>query len=344
MTSNDKENDMLSSPMTSPLEVDLRPGKPPTLQVESTANAPRWAAQHRDTLRALATEHGAVLVRGLDLPDTTEISAVFHQLAPTGLLTEQEAFAPRRTYAPGVYSSSTWPPNQLMCMHHEHSYRLEFPGLMLFACLHAPTTGGATALADSPTVLNALPPELIQRFDQHGWLLIRNYHNDIGTPYAQAFGTDDRDTIESYCRANAIEFAWQPDGGLRTRQRRSAIVRHPRTGQRCWFNQIAFLNQWTLDPEVREFLLDDYGPHGLPFDTRFGNDDPLTHDIVQLLNHTYQTHTTAEPWQPGDLLVVDNIRTAHSRQPFHGPREVLIAMTDPIHLADCSPTIKVNTP
>jgi hypothetical protein len=52
-------------------------------------------------------------------------------------------------------------------------------------------------------------------------------------------GTDDRGTVESYCRANAIKFEWQRKGGLRTWQRRRAVARHPRTGQRCWFNQVA---------------------------------------------------------------------------------------------------------
>jgi alpha-ketoglutarate-dependent taurine dioxygenase len=49
-------------------------------------------------------------------------------------------------------------------MHHELSYTLEFPSLMLFACLDAPIDGGATAVADSPTVLDALPTELVERF------------------------------------------------------------------------------------------------------------------------------------------------------------------------------------
>ena len=48
-----------------------------------------------------------------------------------------------------------------------------------------------------------------------------------------------------------------------------------------------------------------------------------------------------EPWQAGDLMLVDNVRTAHSREPFEGPREVLAAMADPVRLADCSPTIEV---
>ena len=104
--------------------------------------------------------------------------------------------------------------------------------------------------------------------------------------------------VERYCRANAIEFEWQPDGGLRTRQRRSAVVRHPRTGQRCWFNQIAFLNERTIDPEVREYLVDIYGEDGLPFNTLFGNGDPIGEDIVHLLNETYEASTSNEPGSP----------------------------------------------
>jgi alpha-ketoglutarate-dependent taurine dioxygenase len=329
-----------SSP-ASLLHPDLRPGKPPVLQAEATGDAPDWAAQHRDALRTVVAEHGCVLVRGLGLEGAAGADAVFRRLA-TGLMTEKEAFASRRAYPGGVYSASKWPPSQPMCMHHELSYTLEFPGLLLFACLAAATDGGATAVADSPTVLDALPTELIKRFEREGWLLTRNYNEEIGASVAEAFGTDDRGAVESYCQANAIEFEWQPDGGLRTRQRRSAVVRHPLTGQRCWFNQIAFLNERTIDPEVREYLVDVYGADGLPFNTRFGNGDPVGEDVVQLLNEVYEANTAREPWQADDLLLVDNIRTAHGREPFEGPREVLVAMTDAVRLADCSPTIEVT--
>lgn len=324
------------------LNVELQPGKPPMLRAEAPGDAPSWAAEHRDALRTAVAEHGSVLVRGLGLRDSTEVGAVFARLA-TGLMTETEAFASRQTYSAGVYSSSKWPSNQPMCMHHELSYTLEFPGLMLFACLSAPTDGGATAVADSPTVLDALPTELVKRFEREGWLLTRNYNDEIGASFAEAFGTEDRATVESYCRANAIEFQWQPDGGLRTRQLRSAVVRHPVTGQRCWFNQIAFLNEWTIDPEVREFLVDVYGADGLPFNTHFGNGDPIGEDVVALLNRVYETNTAREPWQAGDLMLVDNVRTAHSREPFEGPREVLVAMADAVRLAECSPPVEVTS-
>ncbi|MBT2388765.1 TauD/TfdA family dioxygenase [Streptomyces sp. ISL-1] len=332
---------MSSSPPTSLLDVETGPGKPPMLRVEATGDAASWVAEQRDVLRAVVAEHGSVLVRGLGLRDAAGTGAVLQRLA-NAPMTEMEAFAPRETYSEGVYSSSQWPPNQPMCMHHELSYRLEFPGLMLFACLTAPAEGGATAVADSATVLDALPTELAERFEREGWLLTRSYNDEIGASLAEAFGTEDRGAVESYCRANAIEFEWQPDGGLRTRQRRSAVVRHPVTGRRCWFNQIAFLNEWTIAPEVREYLVDVYGADGLPFNTRFGEGDPIGEDVVQLLNKLYVDHTAREPWQAGDLLLVDNVRTAHSREPFEGPREVLVAMGDPVRLADCSPTVEVT--
>ena len=321
---------MTYSISTSLLDVDVQPGKPPLLRAGPTGDAVRWVAEHRDALRALVGEHGVLMVRGLGLRDAAETEAVFRQLG--SLITETEAFAPRQRFAQGVYSASKWPSNQHMCMHHELSYALKPPGLMLFACLVPATGGGETPVADSPNVLNALPADLVERFERLGWLLIRNYNEDIGAPVAEAFGTDDRRAVEGYCRANAIEFEWQPNGGLRTWQRRSAVVPHPLTGQRCWFNQAAFLNEWSMDAEVREYLMEICGEDGLPFNTRFGNGDPIGPDVVDSIDKVYEKNTYREKWQAGDLMLVDNIRTAHAREEFEGPREVLVAMADPAHL------------
>jgi alpha-ketoglutarate-dependent taurine dioxygenase len=325
--------------MTSPslLGVELRPGSPPVLRAASPGDPAAWAAEHRADLRAAVLEHGSLLVRGLGLADADTAAAVAGRLSDR-LVGEREAFAPREPRPGGLFSSTPWQANQPMCMHHELSYTLEVPGLLLFACLTAPTGGGATAVADAPTVLTALPADLVARFEREGWMLTRSYNDEIGASVEEAFGTDDRGAVEAYCRANGIEFEWQPDGGLRTRQRRSAVVRHPVTGQRCWFNQVAFLNQWTLAEEVREYLVDVYGEDGLPFNTRFGNGDPIGEDVVQVVNEVYEAHTARDPWQNGDLLLVDNIRTAHSREAYEGPREVLVGLADPTRLTEHAPT------
>ena len=157
--------------------------------------------------------------------------------------------------------------------------------MMLFACLTAPDRrrghrggrrgGGARRAARRPGGAVrarglAAHPQL-QRRDRR-----------VRSPRRSAPRTGPRSSPTA--GPTAIEFEWQPDGGLRTRQRRSAVVRHPVTGQRCWFNQIAFLNEWTIDPEVREYLVDVYGADGLPFNTRFGDGDPIGEDVVELLN------------------------------------------------------------
>ncbi len=82
--------------------------------------------------------------------------------------------------------------------------------------------------------------------------------------------------------------------------------------------------------------MDLYGEDGLPFTTRFGNGDPIGEDIVQLLNETYEAHTAREPWQAGDLLLVDNIRTAHSRDPYTVLHVSLRDLTPQILLASTS--------
>ena len=312
-------------------DVQLKSGKPPVLRVEAARDAVCWASEHRDALRAFVAEHGALLVRGLGLRSADETAAVFRELGT--LMTEREAFSARRRYSEGVYSASKWPPNQPMCMHHELSYASESPGLMLFACLVASPKGGATPTADSTAVLDAIPGDLVERFERKGWLLIRNYNNDVGASFAEAFGTEDRAAVERYCRTHAIDFEWREGGALRTRQRRKAVVRHPVSGLRCWFNQAAFLNEWTMAPEVRDYLVDVYGEDGLPFNTRFGDGTPIGADAVQAINEAYEKNTVRERWQAGDVLMVDNIRTAHGREPFEGPREVLVGLADPVRMA-----------
>jgi alpha-ketoglutarate-dependent taurine dioxygenase len=315
------------------LEVDRQAGRPAMLLIDPPADPPGWASAHRDALRATSAKHGAVLVRGLALREPADVAAVFAELSHT-LMAEREAFAGRQPVAPGVYTSSRWPANQPMCMHHESSYTRTPPGLLLFACLHPATEGGVTGVADAARVLDALPAGLVERFEREGWLLTRNFNDGIGSSYPEAFGTEDRAEVESYCRANNIEFDWQPDGGLRTRQRRAAVVSDPVTGQRCWFNQIAFLSQWTLEAEVREYLVDLFGPDALPFNTAFGNADAIDAEVVALLNEVYEAHTLREPWQAGDLMLVDNLRAAHSRESYLGRREVLVGLADPVDLVN----------
>jgi hypothetical protein len=87
-----------------------------------------------------------------------------------------------------------------------------------------------------------------------------------------------------------------------------------------------------MDPDVHEYLVDAYGADGLPFTTSFGSGEAVGQDIVDLLNRVYEAHTLREAWQAGDLMLVDNLRMAHSREPYEGDREVLVGMSDALRM------------
>ncbi|MFI1756969.1 TauD/TfdA family dioxygenase [Streptomyces sp. NPDC020571] len=287
-----------------------------------------WLTARRPEIRAAVARNGAVLVRGLRLDSRAAAAAAVGRVIGDPLI-EREGFAPRDTYGQGVYSSSHWPADQPMCMHHELSYAASAPRLMAFACLTPPADGGITATADSRAVLRDLPEDLVARFERHGWRLTRHYNPFVGIGWQEAFGTDDPSEVDRYCAAHGIEARWDADGALHTVQTRPAVVRHPETGERCWFNQIAFLNEWTMAPEVREFLTAEFGPEGLPFNTFCGDGTPLDRASVDLINDVYEKHTVREPWRHGDLLVIDNVRTAHSREPHRGEREIVVGLGEP---------------
>ncbi len=313
------------------LEVVKTEGRPAVLVLDGPvpADPAAWAAEHREPLRAAVAEHGALLVRGLGLRDAESVGRLARELLDE-VVAEREGFAPRQVLADGVYSSTEWPVDQPMCMHHELSYTREVPGTLLFACLTAPASGGVTAVADSHEVLQALPAELVDRFEAVGWRLDRNYTETIGGGLATAFGTADRAAVEAYCAARDIEFTWQGNGDLRTRQRAVSVLRHPVSGRRGWFNQIAFLSEWTLDPVVREYLKFEFGEDGLPFNTRYGDGTPLDEEAVRTINDAYDKHTLREPWRAGDLMIVDNLRMAHSREAYEGAREIAVVLGDPV--------------
>jgi alpha-ketoglutarate-dependent taurine dioxygenase len=313
------------------MTAQLMTGRPMHRQARPAAggDALGWLAENRLKLRADLVHCGAVLVRGIDVDGPDRLRAAARALG-VRLVPEREQFARRAELGDGVYGPSDWPVDEAMCPHHEQSQRLEVPGVMLFGCVRAGGDGGTMLVADSAHVVQRLPADLVERFERVGWYLLRSYRNDfVGVPWQEAFGTADRAAVRAYCAEQGIAFS-VTGGGLRTAQWRPSIVAHPVTGERCWFNAVAFLNGHSLDATVREVLLHAYGPGGLPFDTAFGDGEPIGADVVGTINDAYERTAVPVPWQDGDLLLVDNIRMAHGRQPYRGDRELVVALGDPV--------------
>ena len=74
-----------------------------------------------------------------------------------------------------------------------------------------------------------------------------------------------------------------------------------------------------------------YFPEGavLSLLTVLENGSAIETDVVAQLREAYLQEMISFPWQRGDLLLLDNILTAHARTPFAGPRKILVAMAEP---------------
>jgi hypothetical protein len=193
----------------------------------------------------------------------------------------REKTTPRTDFGLGVYSSTDLPPSQAIRMHNENSYTLTFPGLLLFGCMTAPAEGGTTPVADCRRVLSAMPSRLAEKMRESGWRLNRSFSEYVSTSWQTAFATDNPVDVARYCDTNLIAHSWRDDGTLRTSQVRPGIIRHPVSGGEVWFNHLLFWNEWALDEEVREALVDEFGRDGLPFSTEFGDGSPLTRDDLR---------------------------------------------------------------
>ncbi|WP_257139002.1 TauD/TfdA family dioxygenase [Streptomyces sp. rh34] len=326
---------------TDAISWQIAPGRPALAVLEGIGEGDdaAWLTERQPELRRALLEHGALCLRGLPIREVEGFARIRDVLIPQDTPYREKA-TPRNDFGQGVYSSTELPAAQSIEMHNENSYTLTFPGLLLFACLVAPEEGGATPIADCRAVLQAIPERLRATMRETGWRLTRSYSDHLSTDWRTAFGTDDRAGVEAYCADSLIGYQWQHDGNLRTGQVRPGIITHPETGDEVWFNHLAFWNAWALDEEIRETLIDEFGPEGLPFDTAFGNGARLTAGDLADIRAAYASATLRAPWQPGDLLLVDNIRCAHGRDPFRGDRRIVVAMGQPVALADCSPTVE----
>lgn len=291
-----------------------------------------WMEKHRSELDELVLRHGALLVREAGIGSATDLAALRDvlDLAAAGC---PDRFSRRTEHGDGVYSWPEWAADRDMCLHHEQSQGSVFPRMLLLGCLAVPEQGGSLLLGDTRTVLKHLPSGLAERFDAEGWLLRRNFRAYMGVPWSDAFGigagADGRAEVTERLSELDIGASWTADGALRTEQRRAAVVEHPVTGERCWFNDVAFFSKWSVAETERGVLLSAFGPDGFPLDTATGTAEPLTEAEYDALMDAYTDATVRVDWHPGDLLLIDNILTAHGREPHVGPFDVLVALAAP---------------
>jgi 2,3-diaminopropionate biosynthesis protein SbnA len=299
-------------------------------------NLEAWAASHRELLEQKLQQHGGILFRGFNLKEPEDLETFIRAVSGESL-EYRERSSPRHAVKGNIYTSTDYPPSQMIFLHNENSYQQEWPLKIFFFCRQAPETGGETPIADVRKVLARISPEIRDRFAERRWMYVRNFGDGFGLSWHTVFQTTDKGTIERHCREKGIETEWKDGDRLRTRAVRQALARHPKTAELVWFNHATFFNVSTLDPVVRETLLSEFEDGELPTNTYYGDGSPIEPEVLDQLRAAYHAETVSFPWQHGDLLMLDNMLVAHGRAPYTGARQILVGMAEPVSQEQATP-------
>ena len=297
-----------------------------TPQVEDV-NLVQWAASNCSYIEDKLLSHGAILFRGFKLDGVVGFEQFARAISPS-LLDYKERAAPRKEVGKNIYTSTEYPADQHIPLHHEMSYSHNWPMKLWFYCAKAAEQGGATPIADDRVVVEKIDPRIKEIFLRKQVMYVRNYGDGFDLPWQDVFQTTDRAIVEDYCRRAHTEVEWKDNNRLRTRQVRQVMVTHPKTGARVWFNHAHMFHVSNLSAPVRESLLAEFGEEYLPRNAYYGDGSRIESSVLEEIRETYRQAAVVFEWREGDVLMVDNILASHGRHPYAGPRKILVSMAE----------------
>lgn len=283
----------------------------------------------RDHILDRLHDCGAVLLRGFDVGGLDGFAAAVRALSGEPL-PYTERSSPRTSVKGHIYTSTSYPATEEIFFHNENSYQTSWPMTLFFHCIQPSRERGATPLSDIRQVLKTIDPSVREEFSRRGWMLVRNFDAGFGLPWQEVFNTQDRDEVMRYCSANTMNAEWKASNRLRTIAARKVIYRHPQTRDEVWFNHAAFFHISTLPSYAQEGLQELFTEEDLPNNTYFGDGEVIPDDVMEHIRACYRDCAARFDYHEGDVLVVDNMLIAHGREPFTPPREIVVAMTQPI--------------
>lgn len=296
-----------------------------------------WFQDSEAAIDALLDQAGALVFRGFPIHGTADFGAlVAHYREPalgyTGGSTVRGRLDTR------VLEATSAPPSLRIALHQEMAYLPNYPERLAFFCRMPSVSGGETILGDMRRITQELDPAFVREVDARGVLYTRNlrdkrrttgdvYFDAIHTAWQDAFSTEDPTKPIADSAKIGLAAEWLDDGSLNVTYRGPGLIDHPRTGERLWFNQLQTLNLGPHNTDNYESYERQYGATGrYPFKATFGDGTPIAAEAAQALADTMRHCTVAFPWSSGDVLLIDNYRTAHGRNPYTGVRDVQVSL------------------
>ncbi|KAG8490024.1 hypothetical protein CXB51_015514 [Gossypium anomalum] len=320
---------------------------------------------HKPFLDSLLLKSGALLFRGFPVKTAKDFNDVveafgFKELPYVG------GAAPRTNVVGRVFTANESPPDQKIPFHHEMAQEMpalrdvtsaapfprrilpsnvdpctptvdvlsgdivlddlvpEFPSKLFFFCEVEPGSGGETPIVLSHIVYEKMKekyPEFVDRLEAHGLLYTRVLGEDddpsspIGRGWKSTFLTSDKAVAEERAAKLGMKLEWL-SSGVKTVMGPIPAIKYDKSRQRkIWFNSmVAAYTGWedARNDPVKAVT--------------FGDGQPLPADIIYDCLKILEDECVPIPWKKGDVMLIDNLATLHSRRPFDPPRRVLASL------------------
>ncbi|MCC5658374.1 amino acid adenylation domain-containing protein [Nostoc sp. XA010] len=283
-----------------------------------------WAKSNREFLETNLLKHGAILFRGFNTNSVTDFENFAQAICPE--LFGEYGDLPREGLGGKVYGSTPYPADKAILFHNESSHMHRWPMKIWFYCVQPAQARGETPIVDCRKVYQLLDAQIREKFATKGLMYVRNYTDGLDVSWQNFFHTTDKSAVERFCNQNGIEWEWQAEDGLKTKEIRQAIAKHPKTGEWVFFNQIQLHHIAYLDTSVRESLLSLFDEENLPRNVYYGDGAPIEQSVIDEVTAVYKQAEIIFPWQKGDVLMLDNMLAAHARNPYVGKRKIVVAM------------------
>ncbi len=285
-----------------------------------------WVEKNKSRLAKEMSSHGAVLLKNAGVHDADSFECLVNLLSDKLYSKNGEHVRYNKTGT--VQTPVPFSGKHKLNWHNENSFHYSWPSKILFSCIKKSSVGGDTPLVDSRELYKRLSKDICSKFEKNGVAYIRTYVDGLGLSYQETLNVQNKAEANEFCIKNHMQYEWLGDV-LKTTSFRPAIINHPNSGDKCFVAQILHWHQRCLAEGVRECLLDCYGEDSMPRSVTYGNGEKIEDSIVDEILGIYNEIEVTRPWSEGDFIAIDNIATAHGRNPYEGERKLLVSLADP---------------
>jgi len=311
--------------------------------------------------------HGAVLLRGFDLRGPQDFESATLAISNFQGINECLMSEPGRDLVLGTrfvhHTNNLYRTGGSLYLggfHSENYYSPDVPNYIAFFCEQAPRMGGETGLVNTAKLFSDLPEALKTDLKQRAYWATAWPLAEMASRYGV-----DAQQMEKYCLDSGLPVVTR-HGQKYASMYKPCVIEHPITKEHALlFNYSLELMHYGLDRAIQRIFLPEYSSkawllHRLSWRvpliglldkldvlfrdpgtvwrtlTRKSFDAPVgkifSKEATGLLAKSIRNRYSSFSWRASDLLIVDNLKMAHSGMPGSGARTLRILICNPIRM------------